>query len=209
MNEFSVICQMLTLFNRSLADPITKPLFELIFNDQLKLSWSLKQDMLLTKLVSSNQDQALVVKDFKQLFLEPNSAIANRISQYCAISAAIVNEFLTVSGIPLAAEKTDRFGVLLLAVSWLEDNAVEEPLLTQIQLFDQFILFWSELFLSQVEAHAVSDFYPTSVMVYWLFNGCYFTHSTNGITNLPGLISSPLAIFLANASTLLFSGCNE
>ncbi|MFV9997876.1 MAG: hypothetical protein AB8W37_10010 [Arsenophonus endosymbiont of Dermacentor nuttalli] len=80
MNEFSVIFRILgTLFNRSPADPITKPLFELIVNDQLKLSWPLEQDMLLTKLASSSQDKALVVKDFKQLFLEPNSAIANHI----------------------------------------------------------------------------------------------------------------------------------
>ena len=86
-------------------------------------------------------------------------------SQYCAISAATVNEFLTASGIPLASEKADRFGALLLGASWLEDNVVEEPLLTQIQLFDQFILSWSELFLSQVEAHAVSDFYPTLVII--------------------------------------------
>ncbi|QBY43150.1 Chaperone protein YcdY [Arsenophonus nasoniae] len=40
-----------------------------------------------------------------------------------------------------------------------------DPLLTQIQLFDQFILPASELFFSQVETHAVSNFYPTLVMI--------------------------------------------
>lgn len=38
-------------------------------------------------------------------------------------------------------------------------------LLTQIQLFDQFILPASESFFSQVETHAVSDFYPTLFMI--------------------------------------------
>ncbi|MFS1539684.1 MAG: hypothetical protein ACL7BU_14485 [Candidatus Phlomobacter fragariae] len=63
------------------------------------------------------------------------------------------------NGISLSAEKVNRFGALLLAASWLEDNVVQDPLLTQIQLFDQFILPASELFLNQVETHAVSDFY--------------------------------------------------
>ncbi|QLK87421.1 molecular chaperone [Arsenophonus endosymbiont of Aphis craccivora] len=166
MNEFSVICRILgTLFNRSPEDPITKPLFELISQNQLKLSWPLEQDELLTQLAVSSQDLALVIKDFKQLFLDPTSAIANGISQYSEISATAVNEFLVANGIPLSAEKADRFAALLLAASWLEDNAAQDPLLTQIQLFDQFILPESESFFSQVETHAVSDFYLTLVMI--------------------------------------------
>ncbi|WGL94158.1 TorD/DmsD family molecular chaperone [Arsenophonus nasoniae] len=166
MNEFSVICRILgTLFNRSPEDPVTKPLFELIMQDQLKLSWPLEQDELLTQLAASSQDLALVIKDFKQLFLDPTSAIADSISQYSEISATAVNEFLLANAIPLSAEKADRFAAFLLAASWLEDNAVRDPLLTQIQLFDQFILPASELFFSQVETHAVSNFYPTLVMI--------------------------------------------
>ncbi|WP_338023339.1 hypothetical protein [Arsenophonus nasoniae] len=97
----------------------------MIMQDQLKLSWPLEQDELLTQLAASSQDLALVIKDFKQLFLDPTSAIADSISQYSEISATAVKEFLLANGIPLSAEKADRFAALLLAASWLEDNAVQ------------------------------------------------------------------------------------
>ncbi|MFS1539685.1 MAG: hypothetical protein ACL7BU_14490 [Candidatus Phlomobacter fragariae] len=35
------------------------------------MSWPLEQDELLTQLATSSQDLVLVVKDFKQLFLDP------------------------------------------------------------------------------------------------------------------------------------------
>lgn len=121
-------CRILgTLFNRSPEDPFTKPLFELILTNQFKLSWPLEQDELLTQLAASSQDLALVIKDFEQLFLDPTSAIANGISQYSEISATAVNEFLVANGIPLSAEKADRFAAVLLAASWLEDNAAQDP----------------------------------------------------------------------------------
>lgn len=98
MNEFSVSCRILgTLFNHSPEDPITKPLFELISQNQFKLSWPLEQDESLTQLAASSQDLALVIKDFKQLFLDTTSAIANGISQYSEISATAVNEFLVTN----------------------------------------------------------------------------------------------------------------
>ncbi|WP_187153208.1 hypothetical protein [Candidatus Arsenophonus triatominarum] len=53
----------------------------MISQNQLELSWPLKQDELLTQLAASSQDLALVIKDFEQLFLDPTSAIANGISQ--------------------------------------------------------------------------------------------------------------------------------
>lgn len=125
INEFSVICRILgTLFNRSPEDPVIKPLFELIMQDQLKLSWPLEQDELLTQLAASSQDLALVIKDFKQLFLDPTSAIADSISQYSEISATAVKEFYSQWHTAISG-KADRFAALLLAASWLEDNAVQ------------------------------------------------------------------------------------
>ncbi|WP_119711019.1 hypothetical protein [Arsenophonus endosymbiont of Aleurodicus floccissimus] len=61
------------------------------------------------------------------MFLDPTSAIANGISQHSEISATAVNEFLVANGIPLSAEKADRFAALLLAASCLEYNAAQDP----------------------------------------------------------------------------------
>ncbi len=53
-----------------------------------------------------------------------------------------------------------RWGTLLLAASWLEDN-VEDDNEALETLFADYLLPWFETFLGKVEAHATTAFWRT------------------------------------------------
>lgn len=72
-----------------------------------------------------------------------------------------VRVFLQQRGMPLKEGAVDHFGALLLAASWLEDQAGEDENVAQLALFDGFLLPWSDRFLGKVESHATTAFYRT------------------------------------------------
>jgi TorA maturation chaperone TorD len=74
---------------------------------------------------------------------------------------AEVRTFLQQRGMPLSEAPADHFGSLLLAASWLEDQAQEDETQAQIALFDDYLLPWCGRFLGKVEAHATTGFYRT------------------------------------------------
>ncbi|MGG4693017.1 molecular chaperone, partial [Proteus mirabilis] len=80
---------------------------------------------------------------------------------YGDIKEQDIRQFLVTRGMPVTGSATDSFGALLLAASWLEDNAAQDEVLAQTQLFDNYLLPWAGTFLGKVEAHAKTNFYRT------------------------------------------------
>lgn len=162
MNEFSIVCRILgTLFNRAPDDDVVAPLLTMIQSGKLKDHWPLKQDALLDRLQRGG-DAAAVAADYRALFIEEGGAVSPWRSAYVEHdSDAEVRTFLQQRGMPLGTGPVDHFGGLLLALSWLEDQAQEDETSAQSQLFDEFLLPWSDRFLGKVESHAATAFYRT------------------------------------------------
>ena len=162
MNEFSIICRVIgSLFNRQPQDPLLVPLFTLIRDGKLQQSWPLEQDELLARLQQHADPQALAA-DYNALFVGSDCSVPPYGSQWNAGPAeAEVRSFLQQRGMPLSEAPADSFGALLLAASWLEDQAQEDEIQAQIALFDNYLLPWCGAFLGKVEAHATSGFYRT------------------------------------------------
>ncbi|MGD8106279.1 TorD/DmsD family molecular chaperone [Pantoea sp. FN0302] len=162
MNEFSIICRVLgSLFNRQPQDPLLVPLFTLIREGKLQQNWPLEQDELLTRLQQHAEPQALAA-DYNALFVGSDCSVPPYGSQWQDGPAeAEVRAFLQQRGMPLSDAPADHFGALLLAASWLEDQAQEDEIQAQIALFDEYLLPWCGAFLGKVEAHATSGFYRT------------------------------------------------
>lgn len=159
MNEFSLVCRLLgTLFNRAPADPVLAPVLTMIKQGQLKAHWPLEQDALLTRL-AEHCDSAELAADYQQLFAD--GAVAQHRSDYTGEPESEVRQFLSERGMPLTDAVTDSFGSLLLAASWLEDQAQEDEVSAQTALFADYLLPWSDAFLGKVESHAQHGFYRT------------------------------------------------
>ena len=62
---------------------------------------------------------------------------------------------------PLTDAPADHIGTLLLAASWLEDQAAEDESEAQETLFADYILPWCGTFFGKVEAHATTPFWRT------------------------------------------------
>ncbi|MBS9439406.1 molecular chaperone [Photorhabdus noenieputensis] len=165
MNEFSIVCRILgTLFNRQPQDPILKPLLTVIVEGKLKQSWPLEQDALLDRL-QQNCDLSAIQADYMALFYGDNTSVPSRRFDYTGESENDIRQFLTERGMPLSDGPVDQFGSLLLGASWLEDQAAEDEVQGQIELFDQYLLPWCGQFLGKVEAHATTGFYRTLAMI--------------------------------------------
>ena len=162
MNEFSVICRILgSLFYRPPQDPVLSPLLTLIREGKLATSWPLEQDDLLACL-QKNADPAIISPDYQSLFIGDECRVSPfRTAWQTDSSDQEIRQFLEQRGMPLSDVPADNFGGLLLAASWLEDQAAEDESEAQIVLFDNFILPWSGLFLGKVEASATTAFYRT------------------------------------------------
>lgn len=162
MNEFSIICRVIgSLFNRQPQDPLLEPLFTLIRTGKLQQHWPLEQDELLARLQQHADPQALAA-DYNALFIGSECRVSPYGSQWQDGPAeAEVRSFLQQRGMPLTDAPVDHFGALLLAASWLEDQAQEDEIQAQIALFDDYLLPWCGAFLGKVEAHAASGFYRT------------------------------------------------
>ncbi len=161
MNEFSMICRILgTLYQRSPADELVKPLLALIENGNLKAAWPLEQDALWDRMKKA-VECSVIADDYQQLFNQTNPAVEFRAENYQVGAESAIREFLVERGMPIGEAPVDTFGGLLLAASWLEDQAAEDETAAQIQFFDEFILSWSDDFLGKVEAHAQTAFYRT------------------------------------------------
>ena len=162
MNEFSIICRVIgSLFNRQPQDPLLEPLFTLIRTGKLQQHWPLEQDELLARLQQHADPQALAA-DYNALFVGSECRVSPYGSQWQDGPAeAEVRSFLQQRGMPLTDAPVDHFGALLLAASWLEDQAQEDEIQAQIALFDDYLLPWCGAFLGKVEAHAASGFYRT------------------------------------------------
>lgn len=166
MNEFSIVCRILgTLFQRSPDDNLVKPLMEMIAQDKLKASWPLEQDELWARM-AKDMDLKAVSADHQVLFAGATPAVSMLANDYDAdISEAEIREFLTLRGMTLTDAPVSSFGALLLAASWLEDQAAEDETAAQEELFDSYILSWYGAFLGKVEAHATTAFYRTLAQI--------------------------------------------
>lgn len=161
MNEFSIICRALgSLYYRQPQDPLLVPLFTLIREGKLAANWPLEQDELLVRLQKSC-DIGQIAADYNALFVGAECSVPPVRSAWVeGATEAEVRAFLTECGMPLGENPADQIGTLLLAASWLEDNAVEEDDALEV-LFDEYILPWVGTFLGKLEAHATTTFWRT------------------------------------------------
>ncbi|MDX7987401.1 molecular chaperone [Xenorhabdus sp. 12] len=165
MNEFSIVCRILgTLFNRAPQDPVLQPLLAMIAEGKLQQAWPLEQDELLARL-QQNCELSVIEADYQSLFGGENASVAVCRSDYTDKAESDVRQFLVERGMPLSDAPADQFGSLLLAMSWLEDQAAEDEIQAQTTLFDEYLLPWCGQFLGKVEAHATSGFYRTLAMI--------------------------------------------
>ncbi|MCW2479115.1 molecular chaperone [Candidatus Symbiopectobacterium sp. NZEC135] len=166
MNEFSLVCRLLgTLFNRAPDDAVVTPLLTMIEQGKLKPHWPLNQDALLERM-QQNVDISALTADYHALFIEQGGAVSPWRSSYVENEAEdAVRVFLQQRGMPLKEGAVDHFGALLLAASWLEDQAAEDENAAQLALFDEFLLPWSDRFLGKVESHATTAFYRTLALL--------------------------------------------
>ncbi|MBS9435154.1 TorD/DmsD family molecular chaperone [Photorhabdus hainanensis] len=165
MNEFSIVCRILgTLFNRQPQDPVLKPLLTMVVEGKLKQSWPLEQDALLDRL-QQNCDLPAMQADYMALFYGDDASVSSCRSGYTGESESDIRQFLIERGMPLSDGPVDQFGSLLLSASWLEDQAAEDEVQGQIELFDGYLLPWCGQFLGKVEAHATTGFYRTLAMI--------------------------------------------
>lgn len=162
MNEFSILCRILgSLYYRQPQDPLLVPLFNLIREGKLAASWPLEQDELLQRLQKSC-DIPVLAADYQALFVGDECAVPPGRSHWVEEAhVADVSDFLSQHGVPYEEGKADHFGSLLLAASWLEDNAAEDENTIQETLFADYILPWCNTFLGKVEAHATTPFWRT------------------------------------------------
>ncbi|WP_225181048.1 TorD/DmsD family molecular chaperone [Pectobacterium aroidearum] len=166
MNEFSIVCRLLgTLFYRQPQDPLLTPLFTLIKEGKLAQHWPLEQDALLARL-QKGLDLPAMAADYQALFDSENGSVSPLRSSYESdADDAEIRTFLQQRGMPLNDGAVGHFGSLLLAASWLEDQAQEDETTAQITLFDEYLLPWSDRFLGKVESHATTAFYRTLAIV--------------------------------------------
>ena len=144
MNEFSILCRVLgTLYYRQPQDPLLVPLFTLIREGKLAQSWPLEQDELLERLQKSC-DMQQISTDYNALF----------VGEECRVSPYR-------SAWQEGATEADHIGTLLLAASWIEDNAGDDENEAIETLFETYLLPWVGTFLGKVEAHATSPFWRT------------------------------------------------
>ncbi|CAM3734632.1 TorD/DmsD family molecular chaperone [Xenorhabdus thuongxuanensis] len=165
MNEFSIVCRILgTLFNRTPQDPVLQPVIIMIAEGKLKQLWPLDQDELLDRL-QKNSELSVIEADYHALFTGESAGVAVCRSDYTDKDESEVRQFLVERGMPLPDTSADQFGSLLLAASWLEDQAAEDEVQAQITLFDEYLLPWCGQFLGKVESHATSGFYRTLAII--------------------------------------------
>ncbi|MBW7983342.1 TorD/DmsD family molecular chaperone [Enterobacillus tribolii] len=163
MNEFSLICRLLgSLFSRQPQDPVLDPVFTMMAQNKLQPFWPLEQDSLLTRLQQASGDRAALAADYTALFSGAGAAVPSCRSEYEeGATEQEVRDFLTQRGMPQGEGAADSFGRLLLAASWLEDQAAEDETEAQVTLFDEYLLPWCGRFLGKVEAHTTTAFYRT------------------------------------------------
>lgn len=162
MNEFSILCRVLgSLYYRQPQDPLLVPLFTLIRDGKLAASWPLEQDELLQRLQKSC-DMQQVATDYNALFVGDECSVSPYRSAWVeGATEADVRSFLSSRGMPLSDTAADHIGTLLLAASWLEDNAAEDEREAVDTLFADYILPWVGTFLGKVDAHATTPFWRT------------------------------------------------
>lgn len=162
MNEFSMMCRALgSLWYRQPTDPLLAPLLSAIRDGKLASGWPLEQDALFERLQKS-MDVAAIAADYQALFIGEDCRVPPYRSAWLADAPeSEVKNFLNTCGMPAGAGPADHFGFLLLAASWLEDNAKDGDSEALETLFSSFLLPWSAVFLGKVEAHATSAFWRT------------------------------------------------
>ena len=107
-------------------------------------------------------ETSALAADYHALFIEQGGSVSPWRSSYIEDGTEeTVRVFLQQRGMPLKEGAVDHFGALLLAASWLEDQAQEDESAAQLALFDEFLLPWSGRFLGKVESHATTAFYRT------------------------------------------------
>ncbi|AGB78665.1 putative component of anaerobic dehydrogenase [Enterobacteriaceae bacterium strain FGI 57] len=166
MNEFSILCRALgSLYYRQPQDPLLVPLFTLIREGKLAANWPLEQDELLTRLQKSCDIQQIAA-DYNALFVGEECRVSPYRSAWVdGASETDVRAFLMSRGMPLGENPADHIGTLLLAASWLEDNAAEDENEALETLFEEYLLPWVGTFLGKVEAHAATTFWRTLALL--------------------------------------------
>jgi TorA maturation chaperone TorD len=163
MNEFSILCRVLgSLYYRQPQDPLLVPLFTLIREGKLAASWPLEQDELLERLQKSC-DMQQVAADYNALFVGDECRVPPFRSAWVeGATEAEVRSFLSSRGMPLSDSPADHIGTLLLAASWLEDNAAEDESEAVDTLFIDYLLPWVGTLLGKLDAHATTPFWRTT-----------------------------------------------
>lgn len=143
MNEFSILCRVLgTLYYRQPQDPLLVPLFTLIREGKLAQSWPLEQDELLERLQKSC-DMQQISTDYNALFVGEECRVSPYRSAWQeGATEAEVRAFLSERGMPLTDMPADHIGTLLLAASWIEDNAGDDENEAIETLFETYLLPW-------------------------------------------------------------------
>ncbi|MDV7021363.1 MULTISPECIES: TorD/DmsD family molecular chaperone [Enterobacteriaceae] len=162
MNEFSIICRLLgSLYYRHPSDPVMAPIFTLIKEGKLAQNWPLEQDDLLARLQKSVDLPALTA-DYDALFVGEACRVPPYGSQWQQEKQETdVRAFLQTRGMPLGETPADHIGTLLLAASWLEDNAADDESEALETLFADYLLPWCDTFFGKVEANATTAFWRT------------------------------------------------
>ncbi|NDL62584.1 TorD/DmsD family molecular chaperone [Acerihabitans arboris] len=165
MNDFSMVCRVLgTLFYRQPQDAMLAPLMLLIGEGKLAAHWPLEQDPLLERLQKSCDPQGLAA-EYRFLFSGAGAQVSPLRSAWVTADDSDIGTFLRQLGMPAGDGPADHFGALLLAGSWLEDHAQLDETQAQRQLFDFYLLPWSDRFLGKVEACATGDFYRVLAII--------------------------------------------
>ncbi|MEA1064793.1 molecular chaperone [Erwinia sp. HR93] len=162
MNEFSMVCRVLgSLWYRHPQNTLLAPLYDLIREDKLAPVWPLEQAALLERLRQNSECDALAA-EYNMLFVGEECRVSPFRSAWVGQrDDSEFRQFLTSYHIPAGDGAADHFGALLLAASWLEDNAGERDDEALDTLFADWLLPWCDSFLGKVEAHAETVFWRT------------------------------------------------
>ena len=109
-------------------------------------------------------DMQQIATDYNALFVGDECRVSPyRSAWQDGATEAEVRAFLSTRGMPLSDTPADHIGTLLLAASWIEDNAGDDENEAIETLFETYLLPWVGTFLGKVEAHAASPFWKKRI----------------------------------------------
>jgi TorA maturation chaperone TorD len=118
---------------------------------KLAQNWPLEQDKLLERL-QKNCDMQQISTDYNALFVGEECRVSPYRSAWQeGATEAEVRAFLSERGMPLSDTPADHIGTLLLAASWIEDNAGDDENEAIEILFETYLLPWVGTFRGKLK----------------------------------------------------------